>query len=180
MPVLRTSNFEDATVQGWAVSGGTGESSLDRASGGTRSLKGTKTGAAGSMILAQPSTPITAGALTLTFAVGQAAPTAKSVLIFADLMPGALFLEPDGGGFNAAITIPTTGLATRSYTFTIPVGYTELLLYARHDSSAVGDALYLDEVVVSQDAVLTGPWVRIAGVYVQTPGPLVRVAGVYV
>ena len=99
MPVLISSNFEDATTQGWTPNGGTLESSIDRASGGTRSLKAIKTAAAGNMFCFQPNTPIVAGPLTLTFSVGQAAPTPKAVQVACDLLPGFFFLEPDGGGF---------------------------------------------------------------------------------
>ena len=66
---------------------------------------------------------------------------------------------------------------TRTFTADVAGTYTASLTVT-DNGGAVSAADTVN--VVAAVPVLTGPWVRVAGVYVQTPGPLVRVAGVYV
>ena len=152
MAVLRVDKFEDGTVGGWTAPGATLTNSTDTAAGGARSLKAVRVGTTGDSPVNAPSVLVTVGqAVTLTFKVRQTA--ARSIHCYAEMNPGYVYTEADGGAFIDSSAVPVNTWVTLTRTFTVPAGASEMTLTLRHNSAAAGDILYIDDIMLEQGGI---------------------------
>ena len=111
-----------------------------------------RVGTTGDSPVNAPSVLVTVGqAVTLTFKVRQTA--ARSIHCYAEMNPGYVYTEADGGAFIDSSAVPVNTWVTLTRTFTVPAGASEMTLTLRHNSAAAGDILYIDDIMLEQGGI---------------------------